>query len=267
VPNLSPSAPPPVITRDAATGVDFFAGVVEDPFIFDIAGFARWAAPARNGTGPPDRNAFARGRDSFAGYNTLAFALSMPVSLMRQAGAQNEVGLNFVAQRRSASSINRLGNVVSYGAWRAVDRAGNPAVNIAFVPWNRKNEFNASSQLEDQNGKFLNDIVPALRRFGTNDTYIGILAQVAVQRGDYLRLNLVQPNTGPQGGTNPQAAYPNGRRLFDDVIDILLTLINNGAPLSDNANANDALYRDSFPFFAPPIHPFGPGTIDDRTRN
>ena len=267
VPNLSPTAPAPVITTDAATGVQFFAGVVDDPFIFDITGFARYAAPPRNGTGPPDKTQLLRGRDSFAGYNTLALGLSMPVALMRQAGAQNEIGVNFIAQRRSSSTINRLGNVVGYGRWMTVDRAANPAVSIAFVRWSRKNEFNASTPLEDQNGKFLNDIVPALRAFGTNDTYIGILAGVAVQRGDFLRVSLAQPNQGPGGGTNPQAAFPNGRRLADDVIDIELTLINNGVPLSDNANANDAPFRDTFPFFAPSIQPFAPGTVDDRTRN
>lgn len=267
VPNLSPNSPAPVITTDAATGVQFFAGVVDDPFFFDITGFSRFAAPPRNGTGPPDRNALLRGRDSFAGYNTLAFGLSIPVALMRQAGAQNEIGLNFLAQRRSSATINRLGNVVSYGRWLNIDRAANPAVSIAFVRWSRKNEFNASTPLEDQNGKFLNDIVPALRAFGTNDTYIGILAGVAVQRGDYLRLNLAQPNQGSGGGTNPQAAFPNGRRIADDVIDIELTLINNGVPLGDNANGNDAPFRDTFPFFAPSIQPFAPGTGDDRTRN
>lgn len=267
VPNLSPNPPAPVITTDAATGVQFFGGVVDDPFFFDITGFARYATPPRNGTGPPDKTALQRGRDSFAGYNTLGFGITMPVSLLRQAGAQNEVGVNLVAQRRSSSTLNRQGNVVGFGRWLTVDRAANPAVSIAFVRWSRKNEFNASTPLEDQNGKFLNDIVPALRAFGTNDTYIGILAGVAIQRGDFLRLNLAQPNSGPSGGTNPQAAFPNGRRIADDVIDIELTLINNGVPLSDNANANDVPFRDAFPFFASSHQPFPPGTVDDRTRN
>ncbi len=267
VPNLSPNAPAPVITTNAATGVQFFAGVVDDPFIFDIAGFARALAPPRNGTGPIDVAQLQRGRDSFAGYNTLAYGLSIPLSLLRQAGAVNEIGLNFVAQRRSSATVNRQGNVVGFGRWLAIDRAANPAVSIAFVRWSRKNEFNASTPLEDQNGKFLNDIVAALRALGTNDTFIGILAGVAVQRGDFLRLSLSQPNSGLRGGTNSQASFPNGRRIADDVIDIELTLINNGVPLTDNANANDVTYRDAFPFFAPPHQPFAPGTTDDRTRN
>ena len=267
VPNLSPNSPAPVITEDSATGVRFFAGVTDDPFFFDITGFSRYAAPPRNGTGPPDRAALQRGRDSFAGYNTLAFAISIPITLLRQAGANNEIGVNSVGQRRSSATINRAGNVVGFGRWVPVDRAANPAVSIAFVRWSRKNEFNASTPLEDQAGKFLNDILPALRAFGTNDTFIGILANVAVARGDFLRLSLTQPNSGPGGGNNSQAAFPNGRRLQDDVIDTELTLINNGVALSDNANANDATFRDAFPFLAPSIQPFAPGTGDDRTRN
>jgi len=51
VPTLDPEPPAPVITTNQATGVQFFAGVVDDPFNFDITGFSRYAAPARNGTG------------------------------------------------------------------------------------------------------------------------------------------------------------------------------------------------------------------------
>jgi len=51
------------------------------------------------------------------------------------------------------------------------------------------------------------------------------------------------------------------------VVDTELFLINNRRPLSDNANANDVPFRNTFPFFAPSHQPFAPGTIDDRTRN
>jgi hypothetical protein len=67
-----------------------------------------------------------------------------------------------------------------------------------------------------------------------------------------LRLNLLIPNTGPGGGNNPVAAFPNGRRR---------------ATQGDNVNANDAPFRNTFPFFAPPAPPFPAGTIDYRTHN
>jgi hypothetical protein len=90
---------------------------------------------------------------------------------------------------------------------------------------------------------------------------------VAVLRGDFLRLNIGIPNTGSGGGNNPQAAFPNGRRLRDDVIDILMTIIANGAPLGDSVDANERTFRDQFPFLAPAHQPREPGTIDDQTRN
>lgn len=277
VPTLNPDPPAPVITTDSASGVSFFAGVVDDPFNFDITGFSRATAPVRNGTGPFDRSQLTRGRDSFAGYNILGIAISIPVSLLRQAGANNEIGLNFVTQRRSNQTVTRQALVNGFGRWIQVDRMATPAVNVALIPFRRKNEFNSATPLDDQNGRFAGDIVGTLRALGTDDTSIGILANIAVQRGDYLRLNLNTPNRGNQGGgfrsdtpgdrNGDSSGFPNGRRVGDDVIDTILFLVNNRVPLSDNANANDLPFRNSFPFFAPSHQPFAPGTIDDRTRN
>jgi len=276
VPTLDPTAPAPVVTTHSS-GVQFFAGVVDDPFNFDITGFSRAASPARDGTGPFDRSQLSRGRDSFAGYNILGIAVSLPVALVRSLGASNEIGLNFVAQRRSNQTVTRQGTVTGYGRWVTVDRMATPAVNVALVPFNRKNEFNAFTPLDDANGRFAADIVATLRSLGTDDTSIGVLATIAVQRGDYLRLNLNLPNTGRQGGgfrsdtpgdrNGDNVGFPNGRRLGDDVIDTILFLVNNRQPLSDNVNQNDVPYRSTFPFFGAPHQPFAPGTTDDRTRN
>ena len=75
------------------------------------------------------------------------------------------------------------------------------------------------------------------------------------------------PNSGLLGGTNLEAAFPNGRRPNDDVIDTIVTLINNGTHLGDNVNANDLVFQNKFPFLALSQQPRLPGTIDDKTRN
>ncbi len=263
--NTSDTSPPPVITTDPVSGVSFFAGMTDDPFFFDIPAFSRFNASIR--AGAPNPAVFQRGRDTFAGYNTLAIALSIPVSLVR--GQGNELGLSCDTQRRSPQIYNtKTGEVTGFGRWVNVDREGIPAVNVALVPFNQKNAYNAGSTVDDANGRFAAGIVSTLKNFyGTDDTSIGILASVAVTRGDILRLNLTIPNTGTGGGNNPQAAFPNGRRLQDDVIDTLLTLINNRKPLGDNVNGNDVPFRDTFPFLAPSQQPRAPGTIDDNTRN
>ena len=281
VPNLNPTPPDPVITTDAATNIRFFAGVADDPFNFDIAAFGRYTA-AQRACGP----AFAadctnaakanlqRGRDSFAGYNILAIVFSIPEALVR--GQGNTVGANFLAQRRSNQTVAKRsqssGNrVTGFGRWVTVDRMATPAVNVALIPFNRKDEFNSATTLDDVNGRFAGSIVATLQALGTDQTSIGILAQIAVARGDFVRVDLTIPNTNvgqPDANGNRDAAgFPNGRRFGDDVVDTELFLINNRVPLTDNANLPDVPYRTVFPYIAPPHQPFPAGTIDDRTRN
>jgi hypothetical protein len=62
-------------------------------------------------------------------------------------------------------------------------------------------------------------------------------------------------------------AFPNGRRPGDDVTDSILTIVNNRVTQRDNVNANDAPFRNTFPFFALPNQAFPAGAIDDGTRN
>ena len=150
---------------------------------------------------------------------------------------------------------------------RQIDREEVPAVNVVTIPASRKDEYNAASPREDAAGRFAGDIVGTLKAFGTNDTFIGIIAEVAVNRGDYLRLDFTKANIGPGGGNNAAAAFPNGRRLGDDTIDTLLSLVTNGSSIKDNVNANDVPLLNTFPFFALSQQPSDAGVIDDNTRN
>jgi hypothetical protein len=258
VANLTATAAAPAITTDPVTNVQLFAGAVDDPFFFDIPAFARFIASVTAGT--PDPTQFQRGRDSFAGYNTLAIALSIPVARIRAIlpSGSNVVGLNTRTARRTTTVTRRPTRFPSAPPFVNVDRAGIPAVNVALVPYPRKNEFNLASTEDDAAGRFAADIVATLTRLGTSQANIGILASVAVARGDFLRVNLNGANTGPGGGNNAGGGFPNGRRLGDDVIDIILTIIANGTALGDNVNANDVTFRDQFPFFAAPQQPRNP---------
>ena len=141
-----------------------------------------------------------------------------------------------------------------------------PAVNVALIPFARKDEYNTGTPEEDANGRFAADIVATLKALGTDDTNIGILAQIAVVHGDYLRLNFNTANAGTGGGNNSGAGFPNGRRLGDDVIDTLLFFILNQKPLPDNVYANDVPLQNTFPFFGLAQQPRDSG-IDDNTRN
>lgn len=78
--SIAPTAPAQTVTTHAATGIKVFAGMTDDPFFFDIPAFSRFTASVLSGT--PDPSLLTRGRDSFAGYNTMAIALSIPRSLV-----------------------------------------------------------------------------------------------------------------------------------------------------------------------------------------
>ncbi len=383
-PTLNATASPQVVTTDPTvptSGVKFFAGEVDDPFFFDIPAFSRYVASRL--AGAPNPAFFLRGRDSFAGYNIMAIALSIPKALLpasnnvvgasaatfRQLpalanistrasveggdkvliagtiivgnapkrvvfralgptlasfGAPNALSDPILTLRDSqgqvvasndnwqdnqaqAAEISAVGLApkdpresailanLAPGAYTAavdgagggtgiavveiydlqsmpqIDRMGVPLVNFALVPFARKDEYNTATTQDDAAGRFASDIAATLKALGTNDTFIAILKQIAVNNGDILRLNLNTANTGVGGGSNPEAAFPNGRRLADDTIDTLVTLINNGQPVSangkvDNVDGNDVPLQNSFPFFALPQQPRDSG-VDDNTRN
>ncbi len=260
----APVAPTQVITTNS--GIRFFAGLTDDPFFFDIPAFGRFVGSVR--AGAPNPSVFARGRDSFAGYNTMAIAFSIPVNQLRGA-AGNEVGLSLATQRRNPEVYNGRtgGQIAGFGRWVNIDRTGVPAVNVALVPFNSKDPYNSASTMDDAAGRFAPGIVATLNFFGTPAANIGILASVAVTRGDILRLNTATANSGTGGGNNAGAGFPNGRRLVDDVIDTELQIIGNNPAFGDGVPANDLPFQNAFPFLAPSQQPRAPGTLDDNTRN
>jgi Domain of unknown function (DUF4331) len=143
---------------------------------------------------------------------------------------------------------------------------GIPAINSLFIPYPRKDEYNNATTADDADGRFARDILATLRALGTDATSRNIILQHAASNGDMLRLNLTTPNTGAQGGDNTAAGFPNGRRPTDDVMDRLLTLINNRVELHDHVDGNEKAFRSAFPFFAPPHQPLPQGSVDP-TRN
>lgn len=261
-------APAPVVTTHAASGSKFFGGAADDPFFLDDTGANRLVASSINNPGNPDKTllGFRQGRDTYAGFNTMITAVSVPARLLR--GTSGAIGINFVTQRRS-NQINRDGGVIGSGNYVTVDRQGTPLVNNGLIPPPRKNEYNGATTEDDARGRFVADIVRALRNFNTDDAHINAILEVAQRRGDILRVDLQVPNFGPQGGTNAGGGFGNmgGRRLVDDVVDATFTMINNGVTLTDFVNANEVPFRDAFPFVADPTQPFPPGqNPDDHTR-
>lgn len=251
----------PTVTTDGASGISFFAGLTDDPFFFDVPAFNRFVASVLGGA--PDASLLSRGRDTFAGYNVQMICLSVPASLL-QGSAGNVVGVSATTLRKQTTHLLKKDDPKSTGTYLPIDRMGVPAINTALIPFARKNEYNRATTEDDAAGKFASDIVATLHALGTDDTHVGILASVAVNHGDMLRLDTSLANTG----TNPEAAFPNGRRPADDVIDTILFLVTNGGlTTGDHVNSNDVPFRTVFPFFAAPHQPLDTGVVDDNTRN
>ena len=287
-----------------SNAVKFFAGEVDDPFFFDIPAFSRVIAKLTddNDQTAADLSNFDRGRDTFAGYNIMAIAIQVPISMLGTPPAAgdytNKIGVSCLAQRR-VQILKKTGEVKSVGAYLNADRLGNPGVNVALIPFARKNEYNAATTLDDSKLRFLGDAdhvddgkkdlevnkqkdlrgiadVLAADNLGTPEANVTLLAKLAVLAGDFLRLDVTQANTGTGGGDNSEAAFPNGRRLRDDVIDTLLQVLTGIGGASDNVDASDVTPQDVFPFLGyaqqplprVPADPNLPDTnVDDKTRN
>lgn len=266
LPTLNPQPNPFVVTNNTPNKALFFAGLADDPFYFDIAGFGRFTSSVLAGN--PDPSRLQRGRDSFAGYNIHVIAVELPAASLR--GSNGDiVGLNAVTLRSKATG-RATPDVRASGLLYQVDRAATPAVNTALIPFSRKNEFNNATTAEDAHGQFAGSIVGTLQALGTSASNINILASVAVANGDILRLNTAIPNPsvgfGERATTPSYVGFPNGRRTGDDTIDVLMYFITNQAiTTGDNVNSNDKPLQNTFPFFGTPHQPLNSGV--DPTQN
>ncbi|MBA3649933.1 MAG: DUF4331 family protein [Chthoniobacterales bacterium] len=261
-------APEIVVSADKESGTRFFGGVADDPFFLDDTGANRLVGSAIKNPGHPETSYLSErgGRDTYAGFNTLITAVSVPAKLLK--GASDVIGVNAVTQRHATQKFGAEGVLTGEGDWVNVDRDGNPLVNNGLIPAPRKDEYNAASTEDDAAGKFKADIVKSLKAMNTDEEHMAKLAKIAVENGDILRLDLTVPNKGSGGGNNKDGGFGKmgGRRLQDDVVDMVFTMIANGKPLGDKVDENEKPFRDKFPFVADPTQPFHSGEKDDHTR-
>lgn len=136
---------PPFITADAATGVEFFAGVMDDPFFLDDTGANLLGASAMMHPGHPDKSLLGRrgGRDTYAGFNTLIRALELPVSMLK--GSAPKIGIETATQRQAVQTEGANGVITGSGEWKTLDREGFPFINNALIPPPLKDAFGTSN--------------------------------------------------------------------------------------------------------------------------
>ncbi len=233
--------------------------------------------------------------DTVSGYAVNAIAIELPIELLTSTGQiepadspDATIGIWGTTSRHRVTVRRSPLAAKNSGPFRQVQRIGNPLINELIIGIGSKDRFSMDKPKNDkQFANFFLDppivhIVEALYGGALKVpsaprtdllplvTYALPIAAPGTPSGpiaDLLRLNTGVPATPLAGasrlgliGGDP-AGYPNGRRLFDDVVDITLrvgvggvlipsfnTFPNNR--LGDGVNRNDFDYRTQFPYVA-----------------
>jgi len=125
-----------------------------------------------------------------------------------------------------------------------IERMGRPAINTVFMAGARKRQFNRSKPHNDA-AEFTGDVVGVLTTLGGALGGASYDAATAATIAGILLPDILTYNYTSAGG------FLNGRRLDDDVIDIELGLVTNGARTTDGVGAHGDLLAN-FPFLGPP---------------
>ncbi len=236
--------------------------------------------------------------DTVSGFAVKSIAVEAPIEMLTRTGrrepagsANATIGVWATTSRPRVTVRRSPAPPRSSGGFQQVQRMANPLINELIIGIGSKDRFSMDFPRNDaQFADFFLDppiarIVEALYggALAIPDaprldllplvTYAPPIAAEGTPSGpvaDLLRLNTGVPATPPNAidrlgliGGDP-AGYPNGRRLQDDVVDIVLRVGVGGvlaapfdgfAPgvndrLGDGVNVNDAPYRDVFPYLA-----------------
>jgi hypothetical protein len=163
------------------------------------------------------------GRDTIADNNVIGIVLEVPDQIL---GNGSQIGL-----------WGRV-TVERDGRWVSVDRGAHPSLTAYFNAEDAKDEYNAGAP-EDDVLKYRDLWVKVLEHTG------GYTAEAAADA-----LRTVLPDVLRFDRSKP-AAYPNGRRLDDDVTDARLQMISNGRIQGDGIGPHTDLLP-VFPYLGPP---------------
>jgi|GEM_PF-440777 len=278
-------------TPPAGDGLRVFAGSRDEGFYIDLAGVFDLLNLRRPGV------------DDTSGFNVYTLTLEVPKARFRTAGDTDGVIGVWATASRQSMRVRSPGSEQRSGAFVQVSRLANPLVNELLVPVRAKDQFNGSEPAGDAafrdfivnpgTSQGPNALIPLLRGItgctavtGRADLEAALLTGIpaGVVPGfpgnkdtqatgtviaDLLRLNFnIPPTAAPNrlgllGGDI--AGFPNGRRVFDDTVDIDLQAAGGvlqplvglpacpvAATLSDNVNGNDVPYLSRFPYLGIP---------------
>jgi hypothetical protein len=245
--------------------------------------------------------------DPLKSMNIHAIAIKIPIHLLTKDGsvptdpmkAVSVLGIWGGASRRKVY-VQEKHNKMKSGPWTQVSRLGNPLFNEVIVPVGDKDEWNAVDPIDDKGfakyvkqpelAKLLPVLYPGafpnLAAYTNDRADLEAILLTGIPKGvvngfqnftttkpsDMLRLNVAIPPTtnnpnalGLIGGD--AAGFPNGRRVFDDIVSIELKAVAGATiPLVDGSFTPDAAvgavksyitpandrYQATFPYLGTP---------------
>jgi hypothetical protein len=232
------------------------------------------------------------------GYNVHSIALQVPKKLLTSDGStptdpadpRSVIGVYTSASRQRATIINGNGTFTETGSFKQVSRLGEPLINEAIIPLGQKDFWNAVDPQGDS--QFANfyahpelaallpilypGVFPNLAAYTKPRADLEAILLTGIPAGiipgfqnftgttqaDFLRLNMAIPPTanpnilGILGGD--LAGFPNGRRVFDDIVTVELQAIAGVTiPLVDPTFKPDAAAGVITDFGPPPQIPAG----------
>lgn len=244
----------------ARNGEKIFAGPRDEPFFVDLHVFDLL------GVG---------GAPTTDGFNVMSIVLEVPIEDIIAGddrptdlkAADAIIGVHATASRKRKRILRRNRAARERGRYVQVSRLAVPLVNEVLVPLKDKDRFNRSQPQYDLDtiGSYI--LFPELPNLLTavlgaeniggacvvpdsngRTDIVGILSPNGTTPADLLRINIAD------GQTYDDSGFPNGRRLEDDVTDVLLQVLcgNGNAALGDGVPANDRPFSLSFPYLAAP---------------
>ena len=284
--------------RDGASDIRVFAGTVADPFFIDL-GATFDSLNYRAGTGVEALTTTQDANDqlnsapnSVAGFNVNSIAIEVPIRLLTSDGEihaatdpKGTIGAWATTSRPEITIHRRDHPAQDFGRLAQIQRFGNPLINELIIGTGSKDFWSMSEPVNDSQFAAF-DLDPLIARvfnavYGFKIptpprtdllplvTYAAPIAPKGTPAGpiaDLMRLNTGVPPTpiaqrkrlGLIVGDG--AGFPNGRRLTDDVVDIVERVGIGGilsgptfdvAPnnlLGDGVNAPDVPPQETFPY-------------------
>ena len=290
-----------------AGGISVFAGQRNDGFFVDLGAIFDLGDIRELNMAHLIPLATASSIDSLKELNIHTIAIKVPISMLTRDGstpadasaAKAVLGIWGGASRRKVQVRDGYG-VRQSGPWVQVSRLGNPLFNEVIVPVGDKDRWNAVDPIDDVGfEKYVNQpelarllpvlypgAFPHLAAYTKDRADLHAILLTGIPSGvvpgfqnftgphpaDMLRLNVAIPPTtsnpnalGLVGGD--AAGFPNGRRVFDDIVSIELKAIAGATiPLVDPSYTPDAAvgavssyitpgadrYQSTFPYLGTP---------------